>query len=83
MQALDLIGAIGPMQRGGALVVTKVREVLARLRRDGWILARVKGSHHIFHHPNKRETVTLAYHQEGDEVPVGTLRSIKKQAGWL
>jgi predicted RNA binding protein YcfA (HicA-like mRNA interferase family) len=64
-------------------VVTKVREVIVRLRSDGWVLVRVKGSHHIFHHPDKPGAVTLAYHREGDEVPVGTLRSIKKQAGWL
>ena len=70
-------------RRGGVLVVTKVRDVLARLRHDGWVLARVKGSHHIFRHPNKPGTVTLAYHRHEDEVPIGTLRSVKKQAGWL
>jgi predicted RNA binding protein YcfA (HicA-like mRNA interferase family) len=63
-------------------MVTKVRDVLKPLRDDGWVLARVKGSHHIFRHPRILGTVTVAYHREGEEIPPGTVRSIKKQAGW-
>ncbi len=63
-------------------MAAKVREVLARLREDGWALDRVRGSHHIFRHPTKPGTVTIAYDQEGDEIPIGTLRSIEKRAGW-
>ena len=49
--------------------------------RRWWVLARIKGIHHIFGDPRRSGTVTVAYHREGEEVP-GTLRSIKKQAGW-
>jgi hypothetical protein len=39
------------------LVVTiptmKSSEVIKRLEADGWYLARVKGSHHHFKHPDK------------------------------
>jgi len=63
-------------------MAAKVREVLARLKGDGWALDRVKGSHHIFRHPIRSGSVTVAYDREGDEIPVGTLRSIEKQAGW-
>jgi len=63
-------------------MAARVRDLLRRLKENGWTLDRVKGSHHIFRHATKPGTVTVAYDQEGDEVPVGTLRSIEKQAGW-
>jgi predicted RNA binding protein YcfA (HicA-like mRNA interferase family) len=31
----------------------KVREIIQRLQEEGWILARQKGSHKIFKHPQK------------------------------
>ncbi|MEE4294458.1 MAG: type II toxin-antitoxin system HicA family toxin [Xanthomonadales bacterium] len=40
----------------------------------------MKGSHRQFHHPEKPGTVTVAG-KPGVEVPVGTLKSIWKQAG--
>ena len=49
------------------------------LEAEGWTLARVKGSHHQFKHPNKPGLVTVK-HPDGD-IPKGTLNSIKKQAG--
>jgi predicted RNA binding protein YcfA (HicA-like mRNA interferase family) len=38
----------------------KVREILRRLNRDGWVVVRQKGSHRQLHHPTKRGTVTVA-----------------------
>lgn len=38
----------------------KVRDILARLKQDGWLLDRVKGSHHIYRHLLKRGTVTVS-----------------------
>jgi predicted RNA binding protein YcfA (HicA-like mRNA interferase family) len=57
----------------------KVREVLKRLEQDGWYLARTKGSHRQYKHPTKPGTVTIAG-QSSVDVPVGTLKSIWKQA---
>jgi predicted RNA binding protein YcfA (HicA-like mRNA interferase family) len=37
-----------------------VREVLKRLRAEGWKLVRQKGSHRQLHHPTKPGTVTVA-----------------------
>ncbi|PIW06768.1 MAG: hypothetical protein COW39_15695 [Comamonadaceae bacterium CG17_big_fil_post_rev_8_21_14_2_50_60_13] len=48
---------------GGAAAIVK------QLEADGWYLARVKGSHHQFKHP------------DGD-IPTPTLYSIQRQAGW-
>jgi len=56
------------------------RKLIKQLHADGWFLARVKGSHHQFKHPTKPGLVTVK-HPDRD-IPAGTLRSIKKQAGW-
>jgi len=57
----------------------KVREVIKLLEEDGWYLARTKGSHRQFKHPNKGGTVTVSG-KAGIDVPPGTLNSILKQA---
>ncbi|MCE2946088.1 MAG: type II toxin-antitoxin system HicA family toxin [bacterium] len=56
-----------------------IREVLERLRADGWVQVRQVGSHRQFHHPTKTGTVTIAGKLSLD-VPPGTLSSIHKQA---
>ena len=56
------------------------REVLRRLRGDGWQLVRTKGSHHQFKHPSKPGLVTVPHPKR--DLPAGTLRAIFKQAGW-
>ena len=60
----------------------KVREVLRRLKDEGWILDRQRGSHRQFIHPDlPGRRVTVAGHPHLD-LPKGTLNSIFKQAGW-
>jgi len=57
------------------------RKIIQRLVREGWILARVRGSHHQYVHPDKPgKRVTIAHPQA--DFPIKTLRSIMKQAGW-
>ena len=56
------------------------REVIARLIGDGWYEARQSGAHKQFKHPAKPGRVTVAVHR-GD-IPIGTLKSIIRQAGW-
>jgi predicted RNA binding protein YcfA (HicA-like mRNA interferase family) len=57
----------------------KVRDVIAHLEADGWVLATMKGSHRQYKHPVKPGRVTVAGHVAKD-VPPGTLNSILKQA---
>ncbi len=57
----------------------KVRDILKRLRADGWLIRNQEGSHRQFVHPTKLGKVTVAGH-ESDEIPPKTLRSIMKQA---
>jgi len=56
------------------------REIIQRLRADGWELVRIKGSHHQFKHPRKPGLVTVPHPKR--DFPAGTLHSIKRQAGW-
>jgi len=58
----------------------KVKEVIKLLEGDSWYLARTKGSHRQFKHPNKSGTVTVSGKLSID-IPPGTLNSILKQAG--
>ncbi len=57
----------------------KVRDVLKTLEADGWVIVRTKGSHRQLKHPTKSGTVTVAGNPSVD-VPIGTLKSIWKQA---
>lgn len=57
----------------------KVKAVIKQLEADGWYLARTKGSHRQFKHLEKSGTVTVSGKLSVD-VPVGTLKSIWRQA---
>jgi len=57
----------------------KVKDAIRKLEQDGWYLKRTKGSHRQFKHPNKSGTVTISG-KLSKEVPIGTLKSIWKQA---
>ena len=58
----------------------KVRDLIALIEADSWVLVRTKGSHRQFQHASKPGTVTIAG-QSGTDVPAGTLNSVLKQAG--
>ncbi|MEG1861003.1 MAG: type II toxin-antitoxin system HicA family toxin [Bacteroidaceae bacterium] len=60
--------------------VVKVSAILKVLQKDGWFLVRQKGSHRQFHHPTKKETVTVNG-QPSSDVSGDLLKSIEKQAG--
>jgi len=60
----------------------KVREILKRLRQDGWVVVRQRGSHRQLEHPSKRGTVTVAGKPSLDLKPK-TERSILRQAQLL
>lgn len=55
------------------------REVIKRLKADGWFEVAQAGSHKQFKHLVKPGRVTVVYPQK--DVPEGTLRSIEKQSG--
>jgi predicted RNA binding protein YcfA (HicA-like mRNA interferase family) len=57
------------------------RIMIKKLEQEGWLLSRVRGSHHQFKHPTKPGLVTVKHPDK--DIPLGTLRSIQKQAGWV
>ena len=58
----------------------KVRDVIKLVERDGWRLARTRGSHRQFVHPSKGGVVTVAGHPSQDLHPK-TYATILRQAG--
>lgn len=58
----------------------KIRDIVVMLEEDGWVLARTRGSHRQYKHPNKSGVVTLAG-KPGEDLAPGTLNSVLKQAG--
>jgi len=55
------------------------QKVMKIIQKRGFLLDRVKGSHHIFFHPETKRRVIIPFHKR--ELPVGTLMEILKQAG--
>jgi predicted RNA binding protein YcfA (HicA-like mRNA interferase family) len=55
------------------------REVIRRLRDDGWFEVAQAGSHKQFKHGAKAGRVTVPHPVR--DIPIGTLHSIEKQAG--
>ena len=55
------------------------REILRKLAQDGWCEVAQVGSHKQFKHSLKPGRVTVPHPKK--EVPVGTIKSIEKQAG--
>jgi predicted RNA binding protein YcfA (HicA-like mRNA interferase family) len=57
------------------------RILIKALQSDGFVLQRVRGSHKIFRHADRRRVV-VAYHHPNDNFPMGTLRAMIADAGW-
>jgi predicted RNA binding protein YcfA (HicA-like mRNA interferase family) len=57
----------------------KFLEIEQIIKKDGWQLKTIKGSHYQYVHTSKSGKVTIPYHS-GDIAPV-IIKSILKQAG--
>lgn len=58
---------------------TNSRKIIKKLEKDGFDLVKVVGSHHKF----KKGPLTVTVPHPKKDLPLGTVRSIYKQAGWL
>ncbi len=56
------------------------KQLIKMLKKDGWELCRVRGSHHQFKHPNKKGLVTIQHPTK--DLSGFIVNSIFKQAGW-
>ena len=54
------------------------REVIAALRRSGFVVLRVRGSHHFMQHPDGRRTVVPVH--AGETIGPGLLSKIMRDA---
>ncbi len=54
-------------------------ELIRLVEKDGWVLRRVRGSHHQFKHPEKPGLVTIPHPKK--DLPQGTVRNILRQTG--
>jgi predicted RNA binding protein YcfA (HicA-like mRNA interferase family) len=55
------------------------RDIIRLLEAAGWYRVATKGSHAQFKHPSRLGRVTVPHPKR--DIPIGTLRSIEKQAG--
>lgn len=63
------------------LIPKNSRDIIRRLREEGWELVRIEGSHHHFKKPGTRELITVPHPKK--DLPPGTARHIAKTAGWV
>ena len=55
-------------------------QIIKRLKREGWKLDRVRGSHHVFRRPDRAGIVVVAHPRR--DIPIGTARNVYRAAGW-
>ncbi len=54
------------------------KKIITFLKKKGWVHIRTTGDHWHFRHPEKAGIVTVPHPKK--DIPVGTLKSIEKQA---
>jgi predicted RNA binding protein YcfA (HicA-like mRNA interferase family) len=57
----------------------KSADLIRELRRAGWQLDRVRGSHHVFTHPTKHGIVVVPHPKK--DLGTGLVRAIRREAG--
>ncbi|MFT0532254.1 type II toxin-antitoxin system HicA family toxin [Castellaniella hirudinis] len=55
------------------------KELTKLLERSGWILRGVKGSHHIYHHPDRPGHISVPHPKK--DLGIGLVNKLLKQAG--
>ena len=55
----------------------KDKDLLKLLKKNGWTVVRIKGSHHILQKDGKTTVVPI----HGKDVPTGLLKTILKETG--
>ena len=56
------------------------KDIVKKLKKEGWQEVGCKGDHHQFKHPTIKGRVTVPHPQK--DIPQKTIESIYKQAGW-
>jgi predicted RNA binding protein YcfA (HicA-like mRNA interferase family) len=61
-------------------MLTNSRDIIGRLKQDGWVEVRIVGSHHVFKHPVTKDTVTVPHPKK--DLGKGLVHAIYRGAGW-
>lgn len=61
-------------------MLTNSRDIIRRLKKEGWLLERITGSHHVFKSPISSETVVVPHPKK--DLGKGLVRAIYRGAGW-
>ena len=56
-------------------------EIVKQLLRDGWVLRGVKGSHHIYTHPERGGHISVPHPKK--DLGIGLVSKLLKQAGLI
>ena len=54
-------------------------EIIKLLEKSGWVLRGVKGSHHIYTHPEREGHITVSHPKK--DLGIGLVNKLLKQAG--
>ena len=55
------------------------QKIIKILKKKGFVLDRIKGSHHIYYHAETKKRIVIPFHKK--DLPKGTLHEILRQAG--
>ena len=55
----------------------KDKDLLKTLLKNGWVIVRIKGSHHVLQKDSRTEVIPV----HGKDVPTGLLNAILKRTG--
>jgi predicted RNA binding protein YcfA (HicA-like mRNA interferase family) len=58
--------------------IMKSADLFSELKRAGWVLDRIRGSHHIFRHPVRTGHIAVPHPKK--DLGIGLVESILKQA---
>ena len=63
------------------VILTTMRsaEIIKRLEADGWLLRGVRGSHHVFSHPQRGGHISVPHPKK--DLGLGLAHKLLKQAG--
>ena len=57
----------------------KSAALIQKLERAGWVLRGIKGSHHVYTHPNRPGHISVPHPKK--DLGIGLLHKLLKQAG--
>lgn len=57
----------------------KSKDIIKRLKKGGWVLRGVKGSHHVFIHPERPGHISVPHPKK--DLGKGLVQKLLKQAG--